>query len=186
MIVIGITGSIGSGKSTVVRLIAKKKYPFFSADKAVLNLYKDKKFVKLLIKKFNLNKKKKIKPQIKSIIKKKNDNIRKLESIFHPLVRKKMNDFLKTKAKILILEIPLLIEKKLNKYFDVVVFVDAKKKIRLKRYLKYNKDERTFQILNKKQLSATTKKKFCDVVIKNNSSLAVLKKNVKKYAENHE
>ena len=93
---------------------------------------------------------------------------------------------MRTKAKILILEIPLLIEKKLNKYFDVIILVDAKKKIRLKRYLKHNGDERTFRILNKKQLSAANKKKFCDVVIKNNSSLAVLKKNVKKYAENHE
>ena len=50
MVVIGITGSIASGKSTVARLIAKRKYPLFSADKIVLNLYKKKKLTNLLIK----------------------------------------------------------------------------------------------------------------------------------------
>ena len=41
MIKIGITGSIASGKSTAAQLIAKKKFPLFSADKAVLDLYKN-------------------------------------------------------------------------------------------------------------------------------------------------
>jgi len=38
MNIIGITGSIASGKSTVAKLIARKKYPLFSADKIVINL----------------------------------------------------------------------------------------------------------------------------------------------------
>ena len=69
MKVIGITGSIGSGKSTVAQLIAKKKYPLFSADRVVSELYKNNKFVKLLVKKFNLNDKKNIKRSIKLIVK---------------------------------------------------------------------------------------------------------------------
>ena len=40
MIKIGITGSLGSGKSTVSKLISEKKYPLFSADKAVKEVYK--------------------------------------------------------------------------------------------------------------------------------------------------
>ena len=43
MKIIGITGSIASGKTTVAHLMAGKKYPLFSADKAVSNLYKKKK-----------------------------------------------------------------------------------------------------------------------------------------------
>ena len=144
MTIIGITGSIASGKSTVAKLITKKKYPLFDADKVVSNLYKRKKFIKLLVKKFNLNDGKNIKNQIRTLIKKNKTQLKILEAIIHPFVRKEMNIFLKIKNKILVLEIPLLIESKLNKYFDKIVFVDAKKKIRLKRYLTINSNKNTF------------------------------------------
>ena len=107
MIAIGITGSIASGKSTVAKFIAKKKYPLFSADRIVLNLYKNNNFINLMIKKFNLKSKFKIKNQIKAIIKKDKKKLKLLERIIHPLVRKEMNIFLKKTNKIIILEIPL-------------------------------------------------------------------------------
>ena len=97
MSIIGITGSIASGKTTAANLMAGKKYPLFNADKVVSNLYKDKKFIKILTKKFKLNKNKKIKEQIKLIIKKNKKKIFKLEKIIHPLVRRKMKTFLKKK-----------------------------------------------------------------------------------------
>ena len=188
MIIIGITGSIASGKSTVARLIAKRRYPLFSADKVVLNLYKDFKFIKLLVKKFNLNEKKPIKDQIKSLIKKNKRNLTIIEKIIHPLVRKKINFFLKSKKgnKLLILEVPLLIENKLTKYFDKIIFVDAKKNLRLKRYLKFNSDKRIFTMLNKRQLLPIIKKRSCDLIVNNNYSLAILKKNVNKFIKNYE
>ena len=65
MYVIGITGSIASGKTTVARLMAGKKYPLFSADKVVSDLYKKKNFIKTLIKKLRLKGNKKIKNQLK-------------------------------------------------------------------------------------------------------------------------
>jgi dephospho-CoA kinase len=74
-------------------------------------------------------------------------------------VRKEMNNFLKIKKKILILEIPLLIEGKLQKHFDIIIFVDAKKKLRLKRYLMKNANEKIFEILNKRQMKPAIKKK---------------------------
>jgi dephospho-CoA kinase len=186
MVVIGITGSIASGKSTVARLIAKRKYPLFSADKIVLNLYKKKKFTNLLIKKFKLKNKKKIKNQIKLIIKKNKEKLKILENIIHPVVRREMNVFLKKKKKFLILEIPLLIESKLNRYFDNIIFVDTEKKLRLKRYLRRNNDRKIFEALNKRQISSIIKKKSCDLIINNNYSLAILKKNVKKIIANYE
>lgn len=187
MTVIGITGSIASGKSTVSKLIAKKKYPIFSADQIVSDLYKKPQFIKLLNKKFNIGSNKKIKEQVKTIINKDFKKIKILESIIHPLVRKKMKTFLKKrKKKFLILEIPLLIENKLNKYFDKIIYVEAKKKLRLKRYLKHNQNKKIFESLNNRQLPSITKKKLCDYVIDNNYSLAILKKNVKNFIENYE
>jgi len=84
------------------------------------------------------------------------------------------------------LEIPLLIESKLKKYFDKIIFVDAKKKIRLKRYLKRNGKKKTFNLLNNRQLSPANKKKICDYTVNNNFSLAILKKNVKNFIKTYE
>ena len=61
-----------------------------------------------------------------------------------------------------------------------------KKKNRLKRYLKKNNNRRVFEILNRRQLSPLSKKKFCDTIINNDYSLAILKKNVKKFMKTYE
>ena len=135
MKIIGITGSISSGKTTVANLLASKKYPLFSADLVVSSLYKKKNFNKVLIEKFKLKSKKKIKDQIKLILKKNKNDLYKLETIIHPFVREKMIKFLKKKNKLLFLEVPLLIESKLNKYFDNLIYVGASKKLILKKYL---------------------------------------------------
>ena len=186
MKIIGITGSIASGKTTVASLMSRKKYPLFSADKVVSNLYKSDQFTSILVKKFKLNKNKKVKQQVKQLLKKNKKIFHNLESIIHPLVRKKMKNFLKKKDKFLFLEIPLLIESKLKRYFDEVVFVDAKKKIRLKRYLKRKGNKKTFELLNSRQLSSVIKKKMCSYTINNNYSLGILKKNVKNFMKNYE
>jgi dephospho-CoA kinase len=185
-IIIGITGSIASGKTTVAHLMAGNKYPLFSADKVVSNLYKKNNFIKILIKKFNLHKNKKIKEQIKLVLKKKKKNLRKLEAIIHPLVQKEMKIFLKKKNKFLFLEIPLLIESKLKKYFDIVIFVNTKKNIRLKRYLKKHGNKKTFNLLDDRQLSPVVKKKNCNHTLNNNYSLAIIKKAVKIFMKNIE
>lgn len=186
MKIIGITGSIASGKTTVARLIARNDYPVFSADKVVSNLYKKKIFIKTLIKKFKLKENKKIKDQIKTLLKKNKKNLYKLESIIHPLVRKEMRDFLRKKNNFLILEIPLLLESKLSNYFDIIVFVDAKKKIRLKRYLKKNGNKKAFHMLDDRQLSPKVKRKMSDYTIYNNYSLVILKKTVKNFIKTYE
>lgn len=186
MKVIGITGSIASGKTTVANIMADRKYPLFSADKVVSSLYKKKFFTEILTKKFKLKEKKKIKKQIKLVLKENKKNLYKLETIVHPLVRKEMKIFLKKKNKFLFLEIPLLVESKLNRYFDKVVFVDVKKKIRLKRYLKKKGSKRTFSLLNSRQLSSVVKKRKCDYTINNNYSLEILKKKVKNFMRSYE
>ena len=97
MSIVGITGSIASGKTTVAKLLSKKNHPLFSADKIVSNLYKEKSFVKVLMKKFNLKHNRKIKEQIRAVLKKNKKNFDKLEAIIHPFVRKEMKKFLKKK-----------------------------------------------------------------------------------------
>ena len=180
MIKIGITGSLSSGKTTVSKMISRKKYPLFSADQSVLNLYRNINFKKKIKKTFNLKNSKNLKKKIKNLIKEDKKKLRKLELIIHPLVRKEMKDVMRKKnVKISIFEIPLLIESKLKKYFDIVIFVAAKKNIRLKRYLKKGGNKKIFTILEKRQYNQNKKIKLCDYVIYNNKSLMVLKNNIK-------
>ncbi len=181
MIKIGITGSLASGKSTVAKIIASKKYPLFDADKAVKKIYQTNIFKAKIFKKFKLKNKKNIKNNIKKIISKNKKSLKDLEKIIHPIVRKQIRIFLKRnkKKKFVIFEIPLLIESNLMKHYDKIILVNSRRDLRLKRYLKRGNNKKIFNLLNKRQLSPAKKIKFCDYVINNNSSLKKLKKNVK-------
>ena len=181
MIKIGVTGSLASGKSTVAKLISKGRYPVFNADEVVANLYKKRIFLKKIKKKLNIKNSENIRKKIKTLIQKDKKKIKKLESIIHPLVRKKMRSFMRSKKnkEKLIFDIPLLIESRLMKNFDFVIFVGAKKNIRLKRYLYKKGNRKIFTILDKRQITPSKKMKISDHIIHNNNSLKVLKRNVK-------
>ena len=183
MIKIGITGSLASGKSTVAKLISQNKHPIFNADNAVKTLYKKRIFTKKIQKQFHFKNNRNLKNKIKNLIKKDKKILKKLEMILHPLVRKEMRAFIKRKKnnKITIFEIPLLIETKLTRYFDFVVFVGAKKNIRLRRYVAKGGNKKIFTILEKRQKKPSKKIKISDYVIYNNKSIKSLKKNIKKF-----
>ena len=175
MIKIGITGSLASGKTTVAKLMSKRRYPVFSADKVVAGLYKKRIFLIKIKKKFHLKNYKNPKKKLKALIRKDKFVLKKLESIIHPLVRKEMKIFMKKKSKIGLFEIPLLIESKLMKYFDVIIFVSAQRNKRLKRYKGNNE---IFTTLDKRQIIPSKKIKFSDHVINNNKGIIKLKSKV--------
>ena len=64
------------------------------------------------------------------------------------------------------------------KNFDIIIFVKAKKSLRLKRFRKKGGNKKLFDLLNKKQLSDTKKAKFCDYIIVNENNLNILKRNL--------
>ena len=182
MIRIGILGDIGSGKSFIASSFG---YPVFNADQEVSKLYeKNKKiFIKLKrkipkhITKFPIDKK-----EVASAILSNNSNLKKIISIVHFEIRKKMNEFLiKNKnRKIVILDIPLLLENKINTNEDLLVFVDAKKMDIKKRLSKRkNFNLKLFNKFRKIQLSLDYKKKKSHFVIKNNFTKKSVKKDIK-------
>ena len=181
MIKIGITGSLASGKTTVAKIISSKKYPLFEADKSVKRIYQSNTFKAKVLKKFKLKNRSNIKDNLKKKIFKNSKFLLELEKIIHPLVRKEIKRFsLKNKKKhFLFFEIPLLIESKLMKNYDRIIFVNSKKNLRLKRFLKRGKSKKIFNILDKRQLPPANKIKFCDYVINNNGTLNKLKKQIK-------
>ena len=182
MIRIGIIGDIGSGKSHVANLFG---YPVFNADKEVEKLYKNSKkcFYKL---------KKKLPNYITSFPVKKNKlskavedsqkNLIKINKIIHPEIRSKMNIFIKKNKnkKIVVLDIPLLIENKINRKRDILIFVNANKKEIIKKLKKRrNTNIKILKKLRRFQLPVEVKKKKADFIIKNNFKNNLTKKNVK-------
>ena len=174
---IGITGSVASGKSTASKYLSFNRGPLFSADDAVKKLYRNKNFKKLISEKLKI-KNVDIKENIKKKIILNKKSFKKLEKIIHPLVRKQMKKFISknSKKKNLFFEIPLLIESKLMSNFDLIIFIKANKRIRLKRFLLKGGNKRIFEILNNKQLSDKKKIKFCDHVVTNEKNKKLLKK----------
>ena len=188
MIKIGITGSLASGKTTASKILSSRRGPLFSADKAVKELYKNKHFRFLVSRRFKIKNNSQLKKSLKKMILKNKDNIKKLERIIHPLVRKKMKNFTSQNKnkKFLFYEIPLLIESKLMKQFNLVIFIKAKKQLRLRRFQSKSGNKELFNVLNNKQMNDTQKIKYCDYVVVNEKNLNILKKKLFAIIDNYE
>ena len=181
MIRVGVMGGIGSGKSFIAKLF---NCPVFNADKEVNRVYKNDKncFVKLkkklpyFINSFPVKKK-----QLINAIKKDKKNLTKISSVVHPIVRKRMKVFLakNKKNKMVVLDVPLLIENKLNKKDDVLLFVKSKKKEVLKRLKKRaNFDVKVFKSLKENQIILLKKRKLANYIVDNNFTKIIMKKKV--------
>ena len=171
MIRIGILGDIGSGKSYVARNFG---YPVFNADHEVAQLYQQNKRIFIKLKKslqkyfhsFPIEK-----GEITNAILANKNNLNKIVKIVHTEVRKKMNLFLRKNKneKIVILDIPLLLENKINKKKDILVFVQSKKlEIAKKLKKRKNFNQKLLKKFKSIQYSTNYKKKKSDYIIKNN------------------
>jgi len=171
MIKIGILGEIGSGKSHVAKNFG---YPVFNADYEVAKLYQQKRGV------FNKLKRKLPKyihsfpikkMEITNAILANNSSLKKIINIVHFEIRKKMNIFLKKNKnkKIVILDIPLLLENKINNKKDILVYVQSKRSSILKRLKKRkNFNQKLLNKFKAIQYSSIYKKKKSHFIIKNN------------------
>jgi dephospho-CoA kinase len=171
MIRFAVVGDIGSGKSYVAKQFG---YPVFNADIEVNKLYKTSKkcFIKLkkLLPKYIISFPIRKNELFKAIIKNQS-NLKKITKVIHPEVRIKMNKFLikNRNKKIVVLDIPLLLENKINKKNDILIFVDAKKSQinkRLKRRKNFNL--KLFKRFKKIQLPLEYKRRKSTHIIKNN------------------
>ncbi len=183
MIRIGILGDIGSGKSFVAKNFG---YPVFNADYEVSKLYEKnknvyQKFRKILpeyIYEFPIDK-----IQLSKAILANNSNLKKIIKIVHKEIRNKLQSFLikNKKKRFVILDIPLLLENKINKKKDILVYVESAK-IDILRNLKKRKNFNV-KILNKFkkiQLPLAYKKRNSTFIIKNKFTQKSVKDGIKK------
>jgi len=183
MIRIGVVGAIGSGKSYIANLFG---YPVFNADSEVAKIYKTnkncfKRMKKNLPKYFSSFPANKI--QIIKAIEDSEINLKKITKIIHPEIRKKLSIFLKKnkKRKAVILDIPLLLENKLNQKSDIIVFVQSKKSDIIKKLKERdNFNLNLYNQFKKVQLPLSYKKKNSNYIIKNNFTNNFTKISVKK------
>jgi len=170
MKIIGILGDIGSGKSHTAQCFG---YPVFNADEEVAKLYrKDKKiFFKLkkklpkFILKFPIEKK-----EISKAILEDKKNLKDIIKIIHVEVKKKMNIFLRRNQnkKIVILDIPLLLENKINKKNYILIYVQSNKNEILRRLKKRkNFNKKLYGMFKNIQLPLEYKKRKSNFLIKN-------------------
>ena len=181
MIRIGVIGGIGSGKSFISKLF---KSPVFSADREVEFLYKNnlecyrklKKKLPRFVKSFPI-----LKSQLIKAINEDKKNLKRISSVVHPLVRKKLKSFLNKnkKNKIIVLDIPLLIENKLYNKKDILIFVKSNQnKVinRLRKRKNYNK--KILLNLRKNQANLLKKRKLANYIVDNNFSPNIMKKKI--------
>ena len=182
MIRVGMMGGIGSGKSFIAKLF---KYPVFNADNQVKLIYrKDKDCYKKLkkklpkfVKSFPISK-----SELTFAINKNSKNLKKIASVIHPIVRKKMKNFLEKNKnhKMVILDIPLLIENKLNKKGDILVYVKSDKNTVLKRLKKRrNFNIKLIKSLRDNQDLLLKKRKLSNYTVENNFSPNIMRKKIK-------
>ena len=180
---IGILGDIGSGKSYVAKNFG---YPVFNADYEVSKLYKKnikvyrnlKKLLPKYIYKFPIDK-----SELSKAILANSSNLQKIIKIVHKEIRNKMRTFLlkNKKKEFVILDIPLLLENKINQKQDILIYVDSRKTDILKNLKKRkNFNPLILKKFKQIQLSLVYKRKNSRFIIKNKFTKNSVKNEIKK------
>jgi dephospho-CoA kinase len=179
MVKVGILGPVGSGKSFVANIFRTLGFNVFSADEVVSKIYQNNRIVnKKISKSFKLKlyKNKINKKELREFVKKYPKKFKFLNKIIHPLVRKELINFLEKNKnkKLVILDVPLLIENKLFKFVDIFVYIKTKSGVFNSRIVKRkNLDHLFLKILRKQQVGEKIKEGYADFVIFNNSKSKV-------------
>ena len=193
MIKIAITGNIGSGKSTVAKIIRELGFKVFDSDKEVKKAMTNKGLIDQISKEF--------KSKIPGLIKRNTidkvklgefvfsnpEELKKLEQIVHPKVWESKEKFFKKNSNepAVFLDIPLLFEKKLQSKFDFIIRTYDSEEVQKKRVLK--RKNMTFAKYNQIRKTQTdysgVEEKFVSLDLNTEEDIKIIKKNVKNFLE---
>ncbi len=189
--ILGLTGGIGTGKSTVANMLKEKGIPVVDTDlisREVIEYPEIIEKIKLEISNevFDFNNKLDRK-KMSEIVFENQEKLKKLNKIMHPEILKKMWDEveeLKKNYKIIVVDVPLLFEINMEKEVDKILLIYASKEIQLKRIME--RDGRTREEAVKiisSQMPLYKKREKSDYIIQNNDSLEKLEKNLDKIVQ---
>ena len=193
--IVGLTGGIGTGKSTVSRKLRERGYPVIDLDVISREVIEYPEVIDELVRNFgieilesqnNISGKKSIsRNKLRQTVFKEEKKVSVLNSIMHPPIVKEMRrqiEELRKSYKTVFVEVQLLFEAKLEKEFDIIVLVYADKKTQLERVLKRDgrKEEEVQQIINA-QMDMTEKRRLSNYIIENNGNSEMLDLEIEKF-----
>ena len=187
--ILGLTGGIGSGKSTVSKIFLSMGIKVFDADliaKDILESEQVKEEIKEKLGKefINLKRNSVDKELLKKEVFNNSEKLNILNGIVHPkVIEIYVNKYLefKDKKEIIIFDVPLLFEVNLDRYCDEVIVVDIDLKVQIERIK--NRDNIDVALINKiiaTQMSREERNMKADILIENNGSLEDLKEKIEK------
>jgi dephospho-CoA kinase len=165
-IIVGLTGSLASGKSTTLKVFKKRGWVTGSADEMVADIYRSRGLTKeSIVKKYGRSR----------------SGLKRLEQWVHPLVKQKIFRLFKLGLKTsrpVCVEVPLLFEAHFDEFFQATIFVFAPKADRIRRVRSRGMDLKLFRFLDAQQWPAKTKMRMADFTLRNDT-----KKNLKASAK---
>ena len=183
--ILGLTGSIAMGKTTVSKMFRELGVPVWCADTEVNELYKPlgkgtieiKKIFPSVIDDSGVSKEK-----LKHLIQKDNSILKKIEDLIHPLLEVSKKNFLNDNysKKLLVFDVPLLFEKNQEKKFNAILLLTASEETQKKRVLSrpgFSNDH--FELIKEKQLKEKEKIERANFVLFTDQSIEKTRKEVK-------
>lgn len=171
MLIIGLTGSIGMGKTTTANMFADVGIPVQDADKVVHDLYTGKAVTIIEAAFPNTTKDNKVdRVALGKIVVGNSAAMKKLETLIHPLVKQERDIFLKNAKqnnnKMVVLDIPLLFESGMDKQCDAIIVVTTTPEDQKKRVLaRQGMSEGKFEKILASQMPDLEKRKLADFII---------------------
>lgn len=180
--IIGITGSFGTGKTTAANVFSKYGFNVINVDKLYHGIYnKDDSLRNKIKKEFGTTNRN----QLKKIVFNDCKQLRKLNKLTHPIIIQEIKTKIikiqkNNKNAKIVLDVPLLIEAKMQDMVGKIIVVKCNKKEQLKRALKKGKySKKEIENVIKSQMPLKEKTKYADFVVDNNKTIIETEKQVK-------
>ena len=192
MKVLAITGRMATGKSTILKQLKFLGVNSFSSDEIVNNIYKkDFEFISTIMNLYPqvIEQGKINKNELSNLAFNNKEILKKLEKLIYPILDRKRRNIIKTSflnsIRLVVFEIPLLFEKKIDNKFCLVITTTCNKKIQKQRYLKRkNSTLKKFNFINNQFVEDNKRFKDSNFVINTGNgkhhSLLLLKKIINK------
>lgn len=171
MIIIGITGSIGCGKTYLANIIKKMGFVVYNPDKWVRDFYKKNEFLNVIKQNFPTTFENGIfnKRSLRNLVFNNKDQLQKLERIVHPFLKKKIKKVINKFSRdtdVIFFDAALLFEKNWDIYCDYIIVADIDEETQKQRVMKRdNISAEDFYKIIKVQISQSQKRDWADFII---------------------